>query len=270
MFVDASKARKLENAEAEVQYATVAPLVGSERAPEAFTRRLGQGVATFVRAGSPFNKVIGGGLTGPLDEAALVDLERSSPEPLRFELCTLAAPETFAQLSARGYQLVGFENVLAQALDSASPPPGDIRIEPVHEGTLAAFRRVLVEAFAHADGTGVVVDQFTRTILEQVFDDSLAAREHRRYLAYRDDTIAGGASMRVHDGVAVLTGSATLPEHRRHGVQAALLTRRLQDARTQGAELAMITTAPGSQSQANVTKAGFSLAYARAVLVRNG
>lgn len=66
--------------------------------------------------------------------------------------------------------------------------------------------------------------------------------------------------MRLHDGVALFTGSATLLEHRRRGVQAALIAARLDEARTRGAELAMITTAPGSLSQANVMKHGFSLA----------
>ena len=35
------------------------------------------------------------------------------------------------------------------------------------------------------------------------------------------------------------------------------------------AELAVITTAPGSQSQDNVMKHGFALGYARAILTRN-
>ena len=50
-------------------------------------------------------------------------------------------------------------------------------------------------------------------------------------------------------------------------MQAALIAARLADARARGAELAVITTAPGSQSQANVTRRGFALAYARAILV---
>jgi ribosomal protein S18 acetylase RimI-like enzyme len=74
--------------------------------------------------------------------------------------------------------------------------------------------------------------------------------------------------LRNHDGVASLTGSATLVDQRRRGVQAALIGARLREARARGAELATMVTAPGSQSQANVMKHGFALGYARAVLVR--
>jgi phosphoserine phosphatase len=51
-------------------------------------------------------------------------------------------------------------------------------------------------------------------------------------------------------------------------VQRALLDARLAWAREAGCDIAVITTAPGSQSQANAQKYGFALLYARAVLVR--
>jgi len=35
-----------------------------------------------------------------------------------------------------------------------------------------------------------------------------------------------------------------------------------------GCDLAVITTAPGSKSQANVMRTGFALLYARAILVK--
>jgi hypothetical protein len=49
-------------------------------------------------------------------------------------------------------------------------------------------------------------------------------------------------------------------------VQGALGAARL--AQAHGAELAVITTAPGWQSQANVMKRGFALVYARGILLR--
>jgi hypothetical protein len=72
--------------------------------------------------------------------------------------------------------------------------------------------------------------------------------------------------MRVQGDVALLTGAATLRADRRTGVHTALIARRLADARAAGARLAIITTAPGTQSMANVMKHGFALLYARAVL----
>jgi hypothetical protein len=68
-------------------------------------------------------------------------------------------------------------------------------------------------------------------------------------------------------GVAQLTGAATVPAHRRHGVQTALLAARLADAARTGCDIAVVTTQPGSKSQQNVQRQGFDLLYTRAVLV---
>jgi GNAT superfamily N-acetyltransferase len=271
MFVDPLIARRIERAESLVMRDMVAPLVGSARAPAAFLREVGAGLASFVRPGSPLNKLIGAGLDGAIDERMLDDVERAfgaAGEPVRVELATLADPATCAQLAARGYQLQGFEHALACPLDQPPSPAGAaIRAEPVIAATLPAFRTAVVEGFLEPDDTGVVLDHFTRDVVEASIDDSLSATGFLRYLAYRDGALAGGASMQLHEGVAVLTGSATLAAHRRRGVQAARLARRLGDARAAGATLAVITTAPGTQSQANTMRHGFSLAYARAVLI---
>ncbi|MEJ2340034.1 MAG: hypothetical protein P8Y15_14260 [Gemmatimonadales bacterium] len=74
--------------------------------------------------------------------------------------------------------------------------------------------------------------------------------------------------MRLSGGIAQLCGAATLPEHRRRGVQTALLARRLADAAHAGCDVAVVTTQPGSKSQENVQRRGFELLYTRAILVR--
>ena len=65
-----------------------------------------------------------------------------------------------------------------------------------------------------------------------------------------------------------LTGAATVPAHRRRGVQTALLSARLADAAAAGCDVAVITTQPGSKSQQNAQRQGFDLLYTRAVLVK--
>jgi GNAT superfamily N-acetyltransferase len=270
MFADRATARNVERAEAAVTRAMVEGVVGSVRATKAFLRELDPGVAAYVRPGSPLNKLIAVGLDGPIEEVALGTIEKAfhrEHEPVRAEIATLAAPETCEQLTTRGYRLLGFENVLALRIERNVPSrDGGVRVERVSSATLPAFREAVVEGAAVPDGTGVVADVLSRGVIENAIDDSLAAAGFVRYVAYLEGALAGGASMRVHEHVAVLTGAATLPAHRRRGVQAALLTRRLYDAHALGAELAIITTAPGTQSQANVMKRGFSLIYARALL----
>ena len=272
MFIDPTAAQRIERAEAAATRDTAGGLAGHDRAPRAFVRELGPGVAAYVRAGSPMNKLIGVGIDGPVDEPGLTAVEaayRELNEPLRAEIATLAVPEVWEQLGGRGYRLREFENVLCRTLQdlSAAGDPG-VRVDRVSPPALSTFAETLVSAFCHPDETGGALDQLTRDVIATAVDDSLAASGVARYLARRDGVIVGAASMRVQDDVAVLNGSATLPTHRRRGVQAALLARRLSDARAAGAELAIVTTAPGTQSQANAMKAGFTLAYARAVLVR--
>ena len=89
-----------------------------------------------------------------------------------------------------------------------------------------------------------------------------------RYLARREGAVAGGASLRTEDGVALLTGAATLPAHRRRGVQSALLAVRLLEAAAAGCDLAVITTGPGTKSAENAARNGFALLYVRAVMVQ--
>ena len=111
-------------------------------------------------------------------------------------------------------------------------------------------------------------ESFSREILDQVIRDMASAGAVRRYLARRAGEIAGGASMRTFEGVAQLTGAASLPAHRRKGVQTALLAARLAEAGGSACDIAVVTTQPGSKSQENVQRQGFELIYTRAVLVR--
>jgi GNAT superfamily N-acetyltransferase len=112
-------------------------------------------------------------------------------------------------------------------------------------------------------------EEFGREVLERIYRDTVAAPGFERYLARRGGVVAGGASFRIQDGVAQLAGASTLPDHRRQGVQTALLRYRLAEAARRGCDVAVVTTSPGSKSQENVQKAGFALLYARAILVKD-
>ena len=110
-------------------------------------------------------------------------------------------------------------------------------------------------------------DEFPRDVVDRAERD-FAEAGVTPYVALVDGTLAGGGSMRVTDGVAQLTGAATAPDHRRRGVQRALLAARLRDGARAGADIAVVTTAPGSLSQRNVQRRGFHLLYTRAIFVK--
>ena len=77
-------------------------------------------------------------------------------------------------------------------------------------------------------------EEFPREILERVIRDLTATAGVIRYVALRDGVLAGGASVRMAERVAQLTGAATATAHRRRGVQTALLSARLTDAAEAG------------------------------------
>ncbi|HEX5718101.1 MAG TPA: GNAT family N-acetyltransferase, partial [Thermoanaerobaculia bacterium] len=195
--------------------------------------------------------------------------ERSTP--VRVELASLAGPEIASRLARRGYLFVGFENVLGLPLRDREPSALPAGVEVAESGTaeFSEWLDAVVTGFAHPDDQGVPsAEELPREVLERVMGDLASASGFSRYLARRGGETAGGGSLRMGDGVAQLCGAATLPAHRRQGVQTALLLSRLDLAREAGCDIAVVTTQPGSKSQENVQRQGFQLLYTRAILIR--
>jgi GNAT superfamily N-acetyltransferase len=240
--------------------------------PGDLLRPIAGGLAAFTGEGSPLNKVAGLGFSGPIDLAELEAVERTfaaAGAPVQVELSCLAEAGTGALLTSRGYRLVGFENVLGLRLPAAMAVAADgVEVRPSTADEVSTWLEVVSTGFANPDAQGVAShESHSREAVERVMTDLTAAESLVRYLARRDGVPAGGASMRTRDGISQLCGAATLPEHRRHGVQSAMLARRLADAARAGGEIAVVTTLPGSKSQQNVQRLGFQLLYTRAVLV---
>ena len=233
-------------------------------------RPLAGGAACVAGADSPLTQVVGLGFGGVPAETDLDEIEREYTRrgaPVQVELSNLADPQIGALLTGRGYRLVSFENVLG-ARPAAEPGVPGVRVDKAGADELPAWIDVVVDGFAHPDTDGVPShEEFPRDVLAAAVRDMVAAGAVT-YLARCGEDIAGGASMRITDGVAQLTGAATAPAFRRRGVQSALLSARLSDADAAGADIAVVTTSPGSRSQQNVQRKGFQLLYTRAILVR--
>jgi len=273
LFCGMALAERVERAEARLIAA------GSEAAHRRTTDTAGfvlpiaGGVASFAEEDSPFNKVAGLGFGGVPSAADLGEVERAFAAchaPVQVELAHLADPAIGALLTERGYRLVSFENVLGLALDGeierVTPPGVDVR--PSGEDEFESWLDVVVEAVAHPDAQGVPShEEFLRAVVAGAMRDFTAAGV-LRYIALRDGVVAGGASYRVAEGIAQFTGAATALEHRRRGVQTALLSARLAAAAAAGCDVAVVTTQPGSTSQQNAQRRGFDLLYTRAILVR--
>lgn len=234
---------------------------------------LAGGLAVWTASDAPFNKVAGLGFAGAPAAAELAAVESAFAArgaAVRVELATLGDPAVVDLLTGRGYRLAGFENVLGLPVARALATDGvaGVAVTECGPADLVDWMDAVAGGFAAPDQQGVPSDEeFSREALEQAFGDLAHARGFRRYLARRDGEVAGGASARYVGGVAQLCGAATLPRHRRRGVQSALLAARLAAAAAEGCDVAVVTTQPGSKSQENVQRLGFALLYARAVLV---
>jgi ribosomal protein S18 acetylase RimI-like enzyme len=274
MFASIELARRIEGAETRMM-ASIAGIART-RTPDGAVviRPIGGGVAVFVRPDSPMNKAIGLGFDGAIDDAELADVEAAWQErraPLQVELAALARCEAAQQLAARGYELRAFENVLGCALPvrGGAAPPGLV-VERTSDAETDAWIEAVVDSFVHGDGTGAgSPDAFARGEMTASMREMMAVPDMHRYVVHHDGAIAGGASMRLDpEGVAQLCGAGTLPAFRRRGVQSALLHARLAVAAAAGCDVAVITTQPGSKSQANAQRHGFALLYTRAILVK--
>jgi GNAT superfamily N-acetyltransferase len=248
---------------------------------------IGSGTATHGGTNSPLNKVVGLGFAPPPDrpqgaptaqalfESKLAEIEQlwsQRSTPVQVELSTFAEPSIGATLTKRGYILRGFENVLGLPLPRQAQPPGrpsgGIHVEINPPENLRQWLDTVVTGFATPDTQGVAShESYPREAIEKAMDDMASAEGFTHVLARRGGVVAGGASLKVSDRIAQLCGAATLPEHRRRGVQGALFEFRLDAAARAGCDLAVVTTLPGSKSQENAQRRGFSPLYTRAVLV---
>ena len=284
LFCDTALAGRIERAEAQLMAAAseaahrraaagaVTGTAGATVAPSpaGFVIPVAGGVASFAEDGSPFNKVAGLGFGGVPAPGELEEIERAFAAcgaPVQVELAHLADPAIGALLTGRGYRLVSFENVLGLALEDQPEPVRPAGVEIRRGGDLGPWLEAVAEASSHPDTEGVPShEEFPRELIENAERDLVAAGA-TPYLALRDGAVAGGASLRLAEGgVAQFTGAATLPAHRRRGVQTALLAARLADAAAAGCDIAVVTTQPGSKSQQNVQHRGFDLLYTRAIL----
>lgn len=271
-FANASLARRIERAES-----TLIADFGRAAARQLGTdgveiREVAGGVAVAAGPGAPISKVAGLGFD-PVAESDFDALERMYAEratAVRVEVSSLSTAGICAMLTRRGYVLEGFENVLGIALPADARRPTEVAVTRVVDGETAEWVDVLATAFAHPDTCdGPAVDEpVDRASLDAVFRQIATVSGFGRYVGRRGEEVAGAAGMRISEGVAQLCGAATLPSHRRRGVQTALLQRRLNDAAHAGCDIAVVTTQPGSVSQENVQRQGFEMLYTRAVLVK--
>jgi len=265
LFVDLALARRLELAHAwrGVEYARAQGTLH----PDVRIRveRVGGGYAIYAGDGSPLNRAVGLGLSGPVTRADLKSVERfyaGCGAPPRVDLCPLADPSLLPMLKLGGYRLEQFYSVLVRALTEDAVPaplPAEVRISQAGPTEAELWITTVAQGF----GDQEIPAQETLDLLAP----NLHSANGTCFFAWLDGQPAGGGAIYIHEGTAEVGSTSTRPAFRRRGVQTALLQAQLVAAREQGCDLALTITSPGSDSQRNMERVGFRLAYTKAILV---
>ncbi len=224
---------------------------------------IGSVCAVFDGPESPITQAFGLGVFEPVSADILGKIEEfffSRGAPADLEVSPFAGVEGIGLLCARGYLPLEISSVTWQPLDAR---------EALHQG----FESIRVRIAETPDDLELWSSISARAWshehpeLLKFLDEMgmlMAGREDTRCFIAELDGVPGAAgALSVHDGAALFSGAATLPEFRRRGLQSALLNARLSFASEKDCDLAMMVAALGSDSQRNAERQGFRIAYTR-------
>ena len=226
------------------------------------------GCAAVVSSCGPLNQVTGLGFTRPIMAGDIDEIERffdDHGERVRVHVCPLADPSLVAELSRRGYVIDDFETVLVRVLldsDVLPEPDPAIDIRVVEPDEYDFWGLQVVRGFSANDELTEADVRLGQTVGRQ--DDII------KLLALIDGEPAGTGELAIRDGVGWFSADTTLAPFRGRGIQTAMQRRRLQLAREAGCGLVVTESQPGSGSQRNMERHGFSIVYTRIYMVRSG
>ncbi len=267
-FVDLDLARRLEMAQAwrGIHYANAQRTLRPEA--HSTVEAVAGGFAIYAGEGSPLNKAVGLGLHGPVTQTDLEYVERfyrSRNTAPRVSVCPLADPSLTDLLKAGGYRLEMFYSVLFRSL--AEDDRTGIPIPAHTEVQIAQATSEDADLWIRTTGQGFTGQEIPPQEDTVILSPNFFAANATCFFAWIAGQPAGGGGMYIHEGVAEFGGASTRTAFRKRGVQTALLHARMDAARKAGCDLALVVTAPGEESQRNVERAGFRLAYTKVVVV---
>lgn len=223
------------------------------------------GFVMFVGSHSPLTHAVGLGMHGPVtpdDMDRVEDFYLSRDCPVTIDLCPYADPSLRELLAERRYWLSDYATVMVRELKADSVPPGletPLTVRAAEPLDMETWSDTVIRGFFGRNELTPEETHLGRVIF------SLPAAQ--AYLIECDDEPVGGGTMSVRNGVASFFGDAVLPAFRRRGGQSALLRVRLTDAIAAGCDIATANTQPGSASQLNYQRVGFSIAYTKVMMV---
>jgi GNAT superfamily N-acetyltransferase len=260
VFADLHLARRLERAEGQacLEFAEARHRLNPESGA-AWLQCAGANVV-FDGVDSPITQTFGLGIFEPLTPGSLDQIERFFQDrgaAVAHEVSPLAGIPTLDLLCARGYRPIELSSVMYRLLDRLGATENSAllaRVAAPEESALWA--EVSARGWAHDNPD-------LRAFLEQFGAIAFARKHSVHFIAELHGRPGAAGALSLDDGVALFGGAATVPEMRRHGLQAALLEARMRYAFEHACPLAMMVTEAGSQSQRNAERQGFRIAYTR-------
>jgi hypothetical protein len=260
LFADKVLAQRMEAAEgyACAQFASVRKRLFPEC--DSTTMKCAGADVAFDGVDAPTTQTFGLGMFEPLTSSDLDRIERffldRGATPMH-KVSPFAGAEALDLLCARGYRPFEISNVLYRKIEvPASPTPENIRVRVIGPDETEIWSDINARGWTHEHPE---YEEFLRQV-----GALLVAREHSPcFLAELDGIPAAAGALCLHEGIALFAGSATVPEHRRRGLQGGLLAERMRYAAAQSCDIAMMVAELGSNSQRNAERHEFRVAYTR-------
>jgi GNAT superfamily N-acetyltransferase len=259
-FSDLALSKRLERAEGHacVRYAEARRFLFPDSCAE--WMECAGAYAVFDGIESPITQTFGLAIFEELSSAGLDVIERfflDRGAAVLHEVSPFAGVAALGMLCTRNYRPIEISNVLCRPVE-----------HPTAEEQRAINARVIApeEAQVWSDISAKGWSHEHPELRDFLLDlgaISAAREDSLCFLAEYDGKPGAAGVLCIHDGVALFGGSATVPELRRRGLQAALLHQRMCYAFDHGCDLAMMVAQPGSDSQRNAERNGFRIAYTR-------
>lgn len=214
----------------------------------------------FDGIGAPTTQSFGVGIFEDLTPEALDEMEHFFTErgaEVMHEVCPLAGTQALDLLCRRGYRPIEISNVLYRPVEKTGDTlPSDIQVRMVSAADAGLWSSVSARGWMHEhpELEGFLLD---------LGELCVARADSPCFLAELNGVPGAAGTLIIHKGVALFGGSATIPESRRRGLQAALLHERMRYAADHACDIAMMVAEAGSNSQRNAERKGFQVAYTR-------
>jgi GNAT superfamily N-acetyltransferase len=216
--------------------------------------------AVFDGVDSPVTQSFGLGIFEDLSSATLDVIERfflDRGAQVLHEVSPLAGVAALDLLCSRNYRPVEISNVLYRPVEKpVAGDYGEIKVRVTGSDEADVWAGTSAKGWTHEHPE-------LQEFLAELGEICSARQDTLCFLAELDGKPGAAGALCIHDGIALFAGSATIPELRRRGLQAALLQERMRYAFESGCDLAMMVAEAGSSSQRNAERRGFHIAYTR-------